>query len=76
LYNVFSAPINIWEFFALCLTTQVGLKFGTICPNMSTNINMNFHTPGDRLISYNSMLNEIFISWLGRKKTSLLFSTL
>jgi hypothetical protein len=41
---------------------------------MSTNINVNFHIPGDRLISYNSMLNQIFISWIGRKKTSLLFS--
>jgi hypothetical protein len=55
-------------------TTQVGLQFGTLCPNMSTNINVNFHTPRDRLISYNSMLNQIFILWTGRKKTSLLFS--
>jgi hypothetical protein len=62
------------EFFALCFTTQVGLQFGTLCPNMSTNINVNFHTPRDRLISYNSILNQIFILWTGRKKTSLLFS--
>jgi hypothetical protein len=41
---------------------------------MSTNINVNFHTPRDCLNSYNSMLNQIFISWIGRKKTSLLFS--
>jgi hypothetical protein len=72
LYTVFS--INIWEFLALCFTTQVGLQFGTLCPNMSTNINVNFHTPEGHLISYNSMLNQIFISWTGRKKTSLLFS--
>jgi hypothetical protein len=60
--------------FALCFTNQVGLQFGTLCPNMSTNINVNFHIPGDRFISYNSMLNQIFISWTGRKKSSLLFS--
>jgi hypothetical protein len=35
---------------------------------------VNFHTPGDCLISYNSMLNQIFIPWVGRKKTSLPFS--
>jgi hypothetical protein len=74
LYIVFSVPISIWEFFALCFATQVGLQFGTLCPNMSTNINVNFHTPRDCLISYNSILNQIFISCTGRKKTSLLFS--
>jgi hypothetical protein len=26
--------------------TQVGLQFGTVCSNMSRNINVNFHTPG------------------------------
>jgi hypothetical protein len=56
-----SKPISIWEFFAPCFTTQVGLQFGTVCPNMSTNINVNSHTPGDGFISYNSMLNQIFI---------------
>jgi hypothetical protein len=56
--------------FALCFTTQVGLQFGTLCPNMSTNKNMNSYTPRDRLISYNSMLNQTFISWTGREKTS------
>ena len=60
--------------FALCFTTQVGLQFGTLCPNMSKNINVKFHTPRDCLISYNSMLNQIFISWTGKKMTSLLFS--
>jgi hypothetical protein len=60
--------------FAPCFTTQVGLQFGTICPNMSTNMNVNFHTAGDCLISYNSMMNQIFIPWAGRKKTSSLFS--
>jgi hypothetical protein len=74
LYTVFSLPISIWEFFALCFTTQIGLRFGTLCPNISTNINVNFHTPGDRFISYNSMLNQIFISC--RKKTSYWFQTL
>jgi hypothetical protein len=74
LYTIFLVSINIWEFFAPCFTTQVGLQFGTVCPNMSTNINVNFHTPWDGLISYNSMLNQIFIPWIGRKKTSLLFS--
>jgi hypothetical protein len=59
--------------FALCFPTQVGLQFGTLCPSMSTNINVNFHILGDHLISYNSMLNQIFISWTSRKKTSLLF---
>jgi hypothetical protein len=76
LYTVFSVPISIREFFALCFTTQVGLQFGTLCPNMSTNINVNFHTPRDYLISYNSMLNQIFILWTGKKKTSLLFSNI
>jgi hypothetical protein len=61
LYVVFSKPINIWEFFAPCFITQVGLQFGTVCPNMSTNINVNFHTRGDGFISYNSMLIHIFI---------------
>jgi hypothetical protein len=61
LYIVFSVPIRIWEFFTPCFTTQVGLQFGTICPNMSTNINVNFHTLGDHLISYNSMQDQIFI---------------
>jgi hypothetical protein len=70
----FSVPINIWEFFAPCFTTQVGLQFGIVCPNKNTNINVNFHTPRDGLVSYNSMLNQIFIPWTGRKKTSLLFS--
>jgi hypothetical protein len=42
--------------------------------NLSTNINVNFHIPGDGLISYNSLLNQIFIPWTCRKKTSLLFS--
>jgi hypothetical protein len=65
---------SAWEFFVLCFTTQVGLQFGTVCPNMSTNINVNFHTRGDGLISYNAMLNQIFIPWTGRKITSLLFS--
>jgi hypothetical protein len=74
LYTVFSVPISIWEFFAPFFTTQVGLQFGIICPNITTNINVNFHTPGDGLISYNFMLNQIFISWIGRKKTNLLFS--
>jgi hypothetical protein len=73
-FCLFSVPISIWEFFALCFAIQVGLQFGTLCPNMSTNINVNFHTPGDCLISYNSIVNQIFISWTGRKKTSLLFS--
>jgi hypothetical protein len=54
-------PISIWEFFAPCFTTQVGLQFGTVCPNISTNINVNFHTPRDHLISYNSMQDKIFI---------------
>jgi hypothetical protein len=76
LYTVFSVSINIWEFFAPCFTTQAGLRFGTVCPNISTNIDANFHTPGDHLISYNSMLNQIFIPWTGRKKTSLLFSSI
>jgi hypothetical protein len=74
LYIIFSIPINIWEFLAQCFTAKVGLQFGTVHPNMSTNINVNFHTQGDGLISYNSMLNQIFIPWTGRKKTSLLFS--
>jgi hypothetical protein len=69
LYTVFSIPINIWEFFAPCITTQVGLQFGTVCPNMSTNIYVNFHT----LISYKTMQNQFFIVWTSRKKTSLLF---
>jgi hypothetical protein len=29
--------------------------------NISTNINVNFHTPGVHLISYNSMQDQIFI---------------
>ena len=62
------------EFFTPCFTTQVCLQFGAVCPNMSTNINVNFHTLGDGLISYNSMLNQIFIPWTRRRKTSLLFS--
>jgi hypothetical protein len=37
--------------FAPCFTTQVGLQFGTVCSNISTNINLNFHTLGDHLIS-------------------------
>jgi hypothetical protein len=73
LYTIFSVPIRIWEFFAPSFTTQVGLQFGTICPNMSKNINVNIHTPRDCLISYNSMLNQIFIPWVGRKETSLPF---
>jgi hypothetical protein len=60
LYIVFSIPISIWEFFAPCFTTQVGLQFGTVCPNINTNINVNFHTPWNHLISYNSMQNQIF----------------
>jgi hypothetical protein len=70
----FQYPSTFGNFFALCFTTQVGLQFGTWCPNMSTNINVNFHTPRDCLISYNFMLNQIFIPWTSRKKTSLLFS--
>jgi hypothetical protein len=62
--------------FCTCFTTQVDLQFGTICSNISTNINVNFHTPGDGLISYNSMLNQVFIPWTGRKKTILLFSNI
>jgi hypothetical protein len=73
-FAYFQYPSAFGKFFALCFATQVGLQFGTLCPNMSTNINVNFHTPRDRFISYNSMLNQIFISWIGRKKTSLLFS--
>jgi hypothetical protein len=46
-----SVSINIWEF----LATQVGLQFGTVCSNISTNINVNFHILGNHLISYNSM---------------------
>jgi hypothetical protein len=76
LYNVFSVPISIWEFFAPCFTTQVGLQFGTICPNISTNMNVNFHTPGHHLISYNSMQDQVFIPWAGRKNTSYLFSNI
>jgi hypothetical protein len=62
LYIVFSQPINIWGFFAPSFTTQVGFQFGIVCPNMSTNINVNFHTLGNHLISYNSMQDQIFIS--------------
>jgi hypothetical protein len=58
--------------FAPCFTIQVGLQFGTTCPNMSTNINVNFHIPRDRLVSYNFMQDQIFILYAGRKKTSLL----
>jgi hypothetical protein len=76
LYTIFSVPISIWEFFALCFATQVGLQFGTLCPNMSININVNFHTLRDCLISYNSMLNQIFIPWVGRKKQVYCFQTL
>jgi hypothetical protein len=76
LYTIFLVSINIWEIFVLCFTTQVGLQFGTICLNMSTNINMNFLILGDHLISSNSMLNQNFISWTGKKKTSLLFSNI
>jgi hypothetical protein len=76
LYIVFSGPINIWEFFAPCFTTQVHLQFGIVCPNINTNINVNFHTPWDGLISYNSMLNQIFIPWIGRKKQDYCFQTL
>jgi hypothetical protein len=47
--------------FAPYFTTQGALQFGTICPNTSTNINVSFHTPGDHLISYNSMQDQIFI---------------
>jgi hypothetical protein len=61
LYTVFSVPISIWEFFVPCFTTQVGFQFGTVCPNMSRNINVNFHTLGDHLISYNIMQDQIFI---------------
>jgi hypothetical protein len=39
------------EIFAPCFTIQVGLQFGTVCPNISTNINVNFHTLGDHFIS-------------------------
>jgi hypothetical protein len=73
LYTIFSV-FNIWEFLAPCFTTQVGLQFGIICPNLSRNINVIFHTLGDCLVSYNSMLNQIFIPWVGRKKKSLPFS--
>jgi hypothetical protein len=54
--------------FCTMLRNSSSLQFGTLCPNMSTNINVNFHTRRDCLISYNSMLNQIFISWTGRKK--------
>jgi hypothetical protein len=50
-YTIFSIPINISEFSAPCFTTQVGLQFGIICPNINTNINVNFHTPRDHFIS-------------------------
>jgi hypothetical protein len=43
---------------------------------MNGNINVNFHILGDCLISYNSMLNQIFIPWVGRKRTSLPFSNI
>jgi hypothetical protein len=59
--QTFAFGHNIWKFFAPCFTIQVGLQFGTVRPNMSTNINVNFHIPRDGLISYNSMLNQIFI---------------
>ena len=68
LYNIFSIPINIWKFCAPCFTTQVGLQFDTICPNINTNINVDFHTPRDHLISYNSIEDQIFIPWVGKKK--------
>jgi hypothetical protein len=61
LYTIFLVPISIWKFFAPRFTTQVGLQFDTICPNINTNINVNFHIPRDHLISYNSMQNQIFI---------------
>ena len=37
-------PISIWDCYAPCFTTQVGLKFGTTSSNMSRNINLNFYT--------------------------------
>jgi hypothetical protein len=73
LYTIFAVLISIWEFFTPCFTTQVDLQFGTVCPNISTNINVNFHSPRDHLISYKSMQDQIFIPCAGRKKTSLLF---
>jgi hypothetical protein len=69
-YYIFSIHQHLGIF---CFTTQVGIQFGTVCSNMSKNINVNSHTPKDHLISYNSMLNQFFIPWVGRKRTSLLF---
>jgi hypothetical protein len=74
LYTVFPVSINIWKFFVPCFTTQVGFQFGMVCPNISTNINVNFHTRGNHLISYNSMQDQMFIFWAGRKKTSHIIS--
>jgi hypothetical protein len=76
LYIVFLVSTSNWEIFAPCFTIQVGLQFGTICPNMSMNINVNFDTPGDGLISYNAMLNQIFIPRTCRKKQVYCFQTL
>jgi hypothetical protein len=68
LYTVFLIYISIWEFFAPCFRIQVDLQFGIVCLNMNTNINVKFHIPGNGLISYNSILNQIFIPYIGRKK--------
>jgi hypothetical protein len=60
LYIEFLIPISIWEFLLEpCFTTQVGLQFRTVCPNINTNINVNFYIPWDNLISYNTMQDQI-----------------
>jgi hypothetical protein len=35
---VFSVPVNIWDFFAPCLTTQVGLQFVKVYPNITVSV--------------------------------------
>jgi hypothetical protein len=72
----FLAPIGISQVSGPCFTTEVRLQFGTVCPDMSTNRNVNFHTLGYGLISYNSMVNEISIPNKNRKKQVHYFRTL
>jgi hypothetical protein len=51
----FQYPSAFGNFSAPCFTTQVVLQFGIVCPNISTNINVNFYILGDHFISYNSI---------------------
>jgi hypothetical protein len=69
---IFSTHQHLGIFYTMLHNSSRTLIWYSI--NISTNINVNIHTPRNRLIFYNSMQDQIFIPEQVEQKTSLQYS--